>query len=208
MKLDPSRREHWDRVYRTRGARDVSWYQPRPEVSLALIAASGVARDSGIVDVGGGASSLTACLLDDGYSRLAVLDVSGEALRHARSLLGARAADVEWIEADVTSFAPPRRFGLWHDRAVFHFLTEPGDRRAYAASLRRALQPDGAVVLATFAPDGPPTCSGLAVARHDEASILAALGDDFRLEETRRETHVTPWRSEQRFLYVRLRWQS
>ena len=199
--------DHWNQVYRSKRPDEVSWYQRRPDLSLALIAASGVAKDSGIIDVGGGASTLVDCLLDEGYTHLAVLDVAGEALARNRSRLGARATGVEWLEADVTTFEPTRRFGLWHDRAVLHFLTEAADRRAYVATLRRTLRPGGAVVIATFAPDGPPKCSGLDVRRYDEASIQEELGAEFRLEEVCRETHVTPWRAEQRFAWFRFRWQ-
>jgi hypothetical protein len=129
------------------------------------------------------------------------------ALAHSRSRLGTRASTVEWFEADVTSFTPPHRFGLWHDRAVFHFLTASDDRRGYIAALRRTLQPGGSVVIATFSPDGPPKCSGLDVIRYDERSILLELGAEFQLQEVRRERHVTPWQSEQRFIYFRFRWQ-
>lgn len=193
-------------MYETKGPLDVSWYQRRPEFSLALIAATEMSKGAGIIDVGGGASVLVDCLLDDGYSRLAVLDLSGTALSHSRARLGARAAAVEWFEADVTTFKPPHRFGLWHDRAVFHFLTAADDRRGYVATLRQTLQPGGTVIIATFALDGPPKCSGLDVVRYDEPSILAELGPEFRLQEVRRETHVTPWESEQRFIYFRLQW--
>lgn len=203
-----NRQEHWNQVYQTKGTDDVSWYQRRPDLSLALIAASSVSKDAGIIDVGGGASTLVDFLLDDGYSRLAVLDLSGAALSHSRSRLGARAGGVEWFEADVTSFEPPHRFGLWHDRAVFHFLTAADDRRGYVATLRRTLQPGGTVVLSTFALDGPPKCSGLDVMRYDEQAILAELGAEFLLQEVRRETHITPWQTEQRFIYFRFQWHS
>lgn len=202
-----NRNAHWNHVYQTREPGDVSWYQHRPDLSLALIAASGVSKDAGVIDVGGGASVLVDCLLDDGYTHLAVLDVSGAALNHSRSRLGARAGTVEWFEADVTSFEPPHRFGLWHDRAVFHFLTGADDRRGYAATLHRTLQPGGTVVISTFALDGPAKCSGLDVVRYDEQAISAELGPEFQLQEVRRETHVTPWQSEQRFIYFRLQWQ-
>jgi hypothetical protein len=132
-----------------------------------------------------------------------VLDWSGRALAHGRARLGDRAAEVEWYEADVTRFEPPRRYGLWHDRAVFHFLTRESDRRAYVAALQRTLEVDGHVVIATFAHDGPAKCSGLDVMRHDEASLQRELGEEFELRETRRETHRTPWQSEQRFFYAR-----
>jgi trans-aconitate methyltransferase len=198
-------RDHWNHVYESMTPETVSWYQPRPALSLALIAASGVRKDAGIIDVGAGASTLVDCLLDQGYSSLAVLDWSGTALAHGRARLGDRAAAVQWHEADVTRFEPPRRYGLWHDRAVFHFLTQESDRRAYIATLKRALEADGHVVIATFAPDGPAKCSGLDVMRHDEAKLRRELGEEFELRETRRETHLTPWQSEQRFVYARFR---
>lgn len=196
-------RDHWNHVYDSKTPEAVSWYQPRPALSLALIAASGVGKDAGIIDVGAGASTLVDCLLDEGYSSLAVLDWSGMALAHGRARLGARAAEVQWYEADATRFEPSRRYGLWHDRAVFHFLTQESDRRAYVATLKHTLEADGHVVIATFAPDGPAKCSGLDVMRHDGASLQRELGEEFELRETRRETHLTPRQSEQRFVYAR-----
>ena len=197
-----SRKQHWEAAYQD-GPGDVSWFQVRPSVSLELIAAAGIPLDGGIIDVGGGASTLADSLLDAGYSRVGVLDVSASALGYARARLGERAARVEWFEADVTTFAPPHRFNLWHDRAVFHFLTSPSDRRSYVSALKRTLDPGGHVIISTFALDGPPKCSGLEIVRYDEASIIAELGVDFRLIETRRETHTTPWNTEQRFIYFR-----
>ena len=202
-----NRQQHWNQVYETKGPLDVSWYQRRPEVSLALIEAGGLRKDAGIIDVGGGASLLVDCLLDAGYTGIAVLDLSAIALSHSRVRLGARASEVEWFEADVTTFKPPHRFGLWHDRAVFHFLTETDDRCEYVATLRHTLEPGGTVIIATFALEGPPKCSGLDVVRYDEQSILVELGTEFRLQEVRRETHVTPWESKQRFIYFRCQWQ-
>jgi trans-aconitate methyltransferase len=199
------RREHWDRVWSTKTPQQVSWYQAEPQISLELIAAAGLAKDAGIIDVGGGASVLVDRLLDLGYSNLAVLDIADAAMQVSRARLGARAAAVEWHAGDVTAFEPTRRYALWHDRAVFHFLTEVEDRRKYVATLRKALQPRGTVVIATFAPDGPPKCSGLDVLRHDEATLGAELGADFRLQESRRETHVAPSKGEQRFIYCRFR---
>ena len=131
-----NRQRHWNQVYETKGPLGVSWYQRRPEVSLALITAAGAKKDAGIIDVGGGASVLADCLLDAGYTGIAVLDLSGIALTQSRARLGARASEVEWFEADVMTFKPPHRFGLWHDRAVFHFLTEIDERRGYVATLR------------------------------------------------------------------------
>ena len=202
------RRDHWNDIYRTKAPDNVSWYQRRPELSLALIAASGIGKDAGVIDIGGGTSVLVDHLLDLGYTNLAVLDWSGAALSISRSRLGARATAIEWFEANVTSFDPPHRYGLWHDRAVFHFLTDAGDRAAYVATLRKTLQPNGTIIIATFAPEGPPKCSGLDVVRYDEQSIAAELGDEFELHEVRRETHVTPWPTEQRFNYFRFQRQT
>ena len=201
-----NRQQHWNHIYQTKGPQDVSWYQRRPELSLPLIAASGLSKDAGVIDVGGGASMLIDCLLDAGYTRLAVLDVSGVVLTQTRTRLGARAAGVEWFETDVTTFEPPHRFGLWHDRAVFHFLIAPEDRHGYVAALRRTLQPGGTVIMATFAVDGPPECSGLDIIRYDQQTLVTELGPEFTLQEVRRETHLTPWESEQRFMYFRFQW--
>ncbi|MEX0898809.1 MAG: class I SAM-dependent methyltransferase [Steroidobacteraceae bacterium] len=205
--MEMNRQDHWNQVYREKGPQKLSWFQRRPELSLAIIESSGIEKDAGVIDVGGGTSALVDSLLDGGYQRIAVLDISGAALDQSRSRLGTRADAVEWYEADVTTFEPPHRFGLWHDRAVFHFLTESEDRRAYVATLRRTLQPDGTVVISTFAIDGPPKCSGLEVVRYDADSMCAELGAEFQLQEVRREIHVTPWQTEQRFIYFRLQRQ-
>jgi ubiquinone/menaquinone biosynthesis C-methylase UbiE len=198
-----NRQNHWNEVYRTKGAQNVSWFQTEPVLSLALIKSAQIPVDGGVLDVGGGASVLVDRLLDAGYAQLGVLDISAEALALARQRLGARAGSVEWFEADVTKFQPPHRFPLWHDRAVFHFLTAAADRRAYRATLERTLAPGGAVIIATFASNGPPQCSGLDVARYDEQTLSAELGTAFALREVRRETHRTPWNTEQRFVYCR-----
>ena len=201
-----NRKDHWNQAYHSKGSQEVSWYQRRPDMSLALIAASGINKNSGIIDVGGGSSTLVDCLLEESYTQLAVLDLSAVALSYNRNRLGTRAIEVEWFEADVTTFEPPHRFGLWHDRAVFHFLTEAKDRSAYVATLRRTLQAGGTVIISTFAPEGPPKCSGLDVVRYDEKSILAELGPEFQLQEVRRETHVTPRQMDQHFIYFRMQW--
>jgi len=198
-----NRKEHWNQVYQTKAPADVSWFQTRPGISLKLIEAAGISKNEGIIDVGGGASVLVDFLLDAGFGRLAVLDISAAALEHARQRLGSRASSVGWFEADVTTFNPPRRFGLWHDRAVFHFLTDQADRLKYAQALKETITPAGHVVIATFAMDGPVKCSGLDVSRHDARSICAELGAEFQLLEQVDEIHVTPWSSEQKFSYFR-----
>lgn len=196
--------DHWNRVYTTKAADAVSWYQTRPRNSLELIAAANLSPDAPIIDVGGGASVLVDCLLDAGHTALSVLDISAAALDAARTRLGARAGSVRWIEADVREFVSPQRHDLWHDRAVFHFLTDPTDRAAYMATVRRSLNPRGHVVIATFALDGPARCSGLDVAHYDAASLHAEFGTDFQMLDSRRETHITPGGAEQRFTWVHL----
>ena len=198
------RKEHWERAYETNPPDDVSWFQPEPALSLRLIAKTGVGTSDGVIDVGGGASVLVDHLLDAGYERLAVLDISGAALQHARQRLGPRAEKVAWFEADITAFRAPRPFAVWHDRAVFHFLTAPADRQKYVESLRQGLTPGGHVIMATFAIDGPQQCSGLEVSRYDASALCAELGAGFALVEQVDETHVTPWNTRQKFSYFRL----
>jgi trans-aconitate methyltransferase len=151
MQQPMNRKEHWNRVYQTKAHDDVSWYQSRPSTSLKLIEACGVGKKEDIIDVGGGASVLVDFLLDAGFTRLAVLDISVVALAYAKERLGARAGDVEWFEADVTGFTSRHCFNLWHDRAVFHFLTDWPDRQKYVQTLKRTLTSDGNVIIATFA---------------------------------------------------------
>jgi 2-polyprenyl-3-methyl-5-hydroxy-6-metoxy-1,4-benzoquinol methylase len=201
-------KSHWEQVYRSKLPTDVSWYQTHPSLSLKLIEATGIDKQQPIIDVGGGASVLVDSLLEAGFQQLAVLDISAAAIRYAQQRLGARAAEVEWFETDVTQFAPPHRFVLWHDRAVFHFLTEATTRQDYVRVLQETLTADGHLIIATFAVDGPPKCSGLDVVRYDAKKLCAELGPGFALLETRDETHVTPWQTEQRFTYFRFRRRS
>jgi trans-aconitate methyltransferase len=203
--MNTETQDHWNRVYTTRAVDAVSWYQAQPKISLELIAAADLPVDAPIIDVGGGASVLVDCLLAQGRSALSVLDVSAAALANSCARLGANAAKVQWIEADVRKFEPPQRYALWHDRAVFHFLTDPADRERYMAAMRRSLKPRAHVVVATFALDGPARCSGLDVARYDAATLHAQFGDDFELLDSRRETHITPAGAEQRFTWIHLR---
>ena len=198
-----SRKAHWEGVYGRRSHLDVSWYQERPERSLAMIDAAGSGAGDGVIDVGGGASVLVDHLLDRGFTEVSVLDISDAALAVARQRLGERAAVVEWIESDITHFEPPRRYRLWHDRAVFHFLTDPADRRAYVDVLDRALADDGEAVFATFAIEGPQQCSDLDVVRYDADKIAAELAPRFALVATEPEIHRTPAGKEQAFNWFR-----
>ncbi|HSG07177.1 MAG TPA: class I SAM-dependent methyltransferase [Longimicrobiales bacterium] len=198
------RRDHWEAVYTTKTSDEMSWFQARPERSLDLIRNTGVGRDAGVIDVGGGDSRLVDVLVDEGYVDLTVLDVSAAALARARERLGAAAAAVTWITGDVTRFEPRRTWDVWHDRAVFHFLTDPHDRAAYRNALLRALAPGGHVVLATFAPDGPARCSGLDVVRYGPDDLLTALGHDFTLLAGEGHLHSTPSGATQSFTYAHL----
>lgn len=195
-------RTHWDEVYVTKAAQSVSWYQPHAALSLDLIRRTGAGRDAAIIDVGGGASTLVDDLLADGYRHLSVLDLSAKALAIARRRLGAPADTVRWIAGDVTTVPLPTcHFDVWHDRAVFHFLTEPAQRRAYVQQVMRAVKPGGHVIVATFAPDGPLQCSGLPVMRYSADSLHDEFGAAFRLLEHRDEEHLTPAGKVQHFIY-------
>jgi SAM-dependent methyltransferase len=196
-------KQHWEKVYREKDpVADVSWFQSCPAVSLKWIEAD-LAKNDPLIDVGGGASWLVDHLIDAGFRDVSVMDISRAALDHARGRLNLRAKKVTWIEADVTEFIPPKRFALWHDRAVFHFLTDAGARQNYIRSLKQALIPAGHVIIGTFAKDGPARCSGLDVVRYDAPSICAEFGDEFYLLEQLDEIHVTPWNSTQHFVWFR-----
>jgi len=198
---EASRQAHWEEVYTSKDETNVSWFQDNPAPSLELIEQAQGGRDSGIIDIGGGASRLADGLLARGFRHLTVLDISAAALDLAALRLGRRASEVQWIIADVTEWHPSRRFDVWHDRAAFHFLVDPVDRAAYVARLRSALVPGGHAIIATFAADGPDTCSGLPVHRYDAASLATELGAEFTLVDCRPHDHVTPWNSSQRFQF-------
>jgi 2-polyprenyl-3-methyl-5-hydroxy-6-metoxy-1,4-benzoquinol methylase len=196
------RKAHWETVYQEKDPGEVSWFQPRPETSLALIEATGAGADDAIVDVGGGASTLVDHLLAAGHRNVTVLDIAENALATSQQRLGDQAQQAAWICADATDFALPHEVEVWHDRAVFHFLTHAADRAAYRDCLHRHLAADGQVVVATFAPDGPEKCSGLPVMRYDPDSLAAELG--LAVVESVTEHHVTPGGKPQSFVYVRL----
>ncbi|KRQ95705.1 SAM-dependent methyltransferase [Bradyrhizobium jicamae] len=200
-----SRQAHWDNVYTTKGENEVSWFQQSAAPSLDLIVQAGATDESAIIDIGGGASRLVDSLVEQGFEDVTVLDLSAAALTVARSRLeshlGASAEKVRWIVADVTTWKPARAYDIWHDRAAFHFLTDASDREAYIASLRGGLRIGGHAIIATFAPDGPEKCSGLPVARYDNASLGQTLGAAFQLIDTQRHEHATPWGARQAFQF-------
>lgn len=194
-------KDHWQKVHETTDPAAVSWYQPIPERSLELIHAAGLGPDAPILDVGGGASTLVDHLLNASFTDLTVLDIAPAALRAAERRLGPRAAQPTWIEGDVLEFRPTRRYALWHDRAVLHFLTAAADQERYVNTLRTALQSAGHVILATFSLDGPTRCSGLPVLRHSAESLGALLGPRFALRRSFLDSHPTPGGTIQSFLY-------
>lgn len=199
------RAQHWQDVYTRKDDREVSWYEPEATRSLELIERCGpLSKDARIIDVGGGASRLVDGLLDRGYEAVSVLDIAEPALAKTRARLGAdAAARVTWLVSDITRFAPSAHYAVWHDRAVFHFLTQDDDKRAYADIVARAVAPGGHVILGTFALDGPERCSGLPVARYDAEGIAAVLGSAFMLVESLAYTHTTPSGNPQRFTFTR-----
>lgn len=197
-------RDHWDRIYRTRPAQSLSWFEAEPEASLEMLDRAGLDRGSSVIDVGGGASVLVDRLVARGVSHVTVLDLSRAALDAARARLGDAAGAVRWVEGNVLSAQlEPGAYDVWHDRAVFHFLGAAEDRARYVAQLTRALRPHGTVILATFAEDGPTRCSGLPVVRYDDAALASALGPALVLRDVLRRTHVTPAGVAQSFLYTR-----
>ena len=195
-------REHWDRIYRTKSASDVSWYQPEATVSLDLIRRIAPETDAPIIDVGGGASTMVDGLLDAGYTNVTVLDLAGAALSISQQRLGDRAAQVTWIEADVLAATLPRAaYAVWHDRAVFHFLTDARDRARYVTRAHDAVREGGHAIVASFAPEGPTRCSGLEVMRYSPDAMHAEFGEGFQLLDSVREEHHTPSGATQAFVY-------
>jgi ubiquinone/menaquinone biosynthesis C-methylase UbiE len=193
---------HWEKVYATKTPDAVSWYRRHLDRSLALIERAVPERSASIIDVGGGESTLVDDLLLRGYTNITVLDVSQGAIDVTRSRLGSAADQVRWIAADITQVElEPRAYDLWHDRAVFHFLTVPEQRTAYVGQVARSVKPGGHVIVSAFGPEGPTKCSGLEVVRYDADSLHREFGVSFRLVESSTELHRTPFDTTQQFLY-------
>ncbi len=206
--LDSNRKYHWEQVYQNKIATEVSWYQQHPECSLELVQACGVGGTARIIDIGAGASTLVDYLLAAGYQNLTVLDIARGAIEQARSRLGKHADRVVWLEHDITrldttTLVADGKYDIWHDRAVFHFLTDPHDQEKYVSAVCCALKPGAQLIMATFGLDGPEKCSGLEIVRYSPETISAMLGDSFQLIETRTEKHVTPSSALQNFIYCR-----
>jgi ubiquinone/menaquinone biosynthesis C-methylase UbiE len=199
--IEATRREHWEVVYRTKSDAGVSWFQKDPRLSLELIRSVAPTRGGRVIDVGGGTSVLVDKLLDLPFAEIVVLDISETALERAKLRLGQRAKRVRWVVADVTAAPDLGTLDVWHDRAVFHFLTDAADRRQYVELARRTVPTDGYLVIATFAEEGPAQCSGLDVCRYNARTMAAELGEDFSPVREAGETHTTPWGSAQPFFY-------
>ncbi len=198
-----STKTHWDKAWKGADPAGKSWYQEEAGHSLEMIEASAIAHGEAIIDVGGGASVLVDALLDRGFQNLSVLDISKAALQSAQARLGLRADNVKWLCEDATSWTPAHPFRLWHDRAVFHFLTDAKDRQKYREIAQANIVPGGHLIMATFAMDGPEKCSGLPVQRYSAQSMATEMGDGFSLIEDRVEAHITPGGSIQKFQYCR-----
>lgn len=201
-----SSKDHWENVYATKASDSVSWFQPHAALSLRMIRDAGASLSAEIIDIGGGASTLVDDLATSGHTALTVLDLSGTALAKSKARLGANGERVRWREGDITQTElPEQAYDVWHDRAAFHFLVEPGDRERYVVQLQRSLRAGGCVIIATFADDGPVRCSGLPVVRYSPAALDAELGASFELVEHEREAHRTPSGTVQSFVYCRWR---
>jgi 2-polyprenyl-3-methyl-5-hydroxy-6-metoxy-1,4-benzoquinol methylase len=203
--MQDAREEHWRKVYTEKQPDAVSWYQATPAPSLAALDRFGAGPEQALIDIGGGASTLVDALLERGWRDVTVLDIAAPALAAAQARLGELAAEVTWEVADITTWQPQRRYDVWHDRAVFHFLTAAEQRAAYLRAMAQGLAPGGLAIIATFALDGPEKCSGLPVERYDADKLERTLGDGFRLEASWREEHLTPWGASQVFTWCVLR---
>jgi len=193
---------HWDHVYETRAVDEVSWYRPHLEVSLRLVEQATPDAGGAVIDVGGGEATLVDDLVARGYRDLTVLDISAAAIEVAKGRLGPAGASVHWIAGDITEVElESARYDVWHDRAVFHFLTDADDRAAYVRQVGRAVRPGGHVIVGTFGPDGPEKCSGLDVVRYDAERLHGEFGPQFRLLDSVNELHRTPWGTPQEFMY-------
>lgn len=197
-------RSFWENRYLTADVEAVSWYEPEPRMSLALIDLSGATSQDAVIDIGGGASFLAQFLVERGFTDVTVLDASAEALGVARARWDGSGA-VNWVAADLLQWQPARRWDLWHDRAVFHFLTDAADRAVYRQLLLRSVSPGGTAIVATFAHDGPASCSGLQVARYDPHALITELGDGFEPVASGRHLHHTPSGAEQPFVWAMIR---
>lgn len=197
-----NKKAHWENIYSTKQATQVSWYREHLENSLQIILQTGVEKNAAIIDVGGGSSTLADDLLENGFADVSVLDISGKAIEKSKERLGKNARKIEWIEADITNVSlPENHYDLWHDRAVFHFLTSAEDRRKYVELVMRSLKVGGHIIVASFGLEGPVKCSGLDVVRYSPETMHDEFGSEFELVKSLKETHRTPFGTTQEFTY-------
>jgi 2-polyprenyl-3-methyl-5-hydroxy-6-metoxy-1,4-benzoquinol methylase len=195
------RKDHWENIYQTKQLTDVSWYQPIPETSLDFLREFDLPKTAKIIDVGGGDSFFVDYLLELGYTDVSVLDISEKALQRAQERLGAKAQQVKWIVSDVSTFEPSQRYDFWHDRAVFHFLTEKQDIEHYMTVLSKGVQADGILVMGTFSESGPTKCSGIAIKQYSEKSMKELLSVSFDKIKCLTVDHKTPFDTTQQFVF-------
>ena len=197
-----NKKTHWETVYETKSDQQVSWYREHLDNSLQLILKTKVGKEAAIIDVGGGSSTLADDLLENGFADVSVLDISAAALKKSQERLGNRAAQIEWIEVDITEVSlPENHYDVWHDRAVFHFLTDENDRKKYVELVMRSLKVGGHIIVASFGENGPQKCSGLAVVRYNPETMHSEFGKNFKLVKSITETHETPFQTTQEFIY-------
>lgn len=197
-----NKKTHWETVYETKSDQQVSWYREHLDNSLQLILKTKVGKEAAIIDVGGGSSTLADDLLENGFADVSVLDISAAALKKSQERLGNRAAQIEWIEVDITEVSlPENHYDVWHDRAVFHFLTDENDRKKYVELVMRSLKVGGHIIVASFGENGPQKCSGLDVVRYNPETMHSEFGKNFKLVKSITETHETPFQTTQEFIY-------
>jgi trans-aconitate methyltransferase len=199
------KKTHWEDIYSKEKVDEVSWYQTQPSLSLHMIEAANLDRNAAIIDVGGGASRLIDNLIMQGYTNLTVLDISEKSLERAKERIGSASQNIQWVESDIADFNPHQKFQFWHDRAVFHFLTQPEDRTRYLEVMNQSLAAGAHIMIATFAPDGPEKCSGLPIQRYSHESLQQTLGPAYKLILQEQETHLTPAGGQQKFIYALFR---
>lgn len=204
--MEETRKEHWEQVYKTKDASQVSWTQERPKTSLDFIHSFKLPKTASIIDIGGGDSKLVDYLLEEGYENITVLDISGEALKKARKRLGERAAKVTWIQADINTFSTDKKFDLWHDRATFHFLTTSDQVKHYLETAKKSVT--GYLTIGTFSEKGPEKCSGLPVRQYSEESLTRETRNGFDKLSCLTEDHITPFNTRQNFLFCSFKRQA
>jgi 2-polyprenyl-3-methyl-5-hydroxy-6-metoxy-1,4-benzoquinol methylase len=194
-------KEHWNSIYATKRPNEVSWTQEVPSASMKFIKSFNLPKSAAIIDIGGGESNLAKYLLEEGFTNITVLDISEQALSKAKHRLGADAAKVHWIISDINEFSPNLRYDLWHDRAMFHFLTTEEQITRYCLTAKNAVKPNGYLTIGTFSTDGPEKCSGLTVQRYNEESLTSVLRNGFKKLTCVTEDHITPFNTKQNFLF-------